>query len=62
MKYEGLKILFYENYIDTKNVKEAIYSDKQTVEAFPCDTDILCFPELCKSIFISSMNLSILYP
>ena len=37
MKYEGNKILFCDNYIDTSSVKETIYSDGESVGT---DTDI----------------------
>ena len=62
MKYEGIKILFCDNYINTSTGKKVICSDG-SVEMVACDTDIHCLlfnhmtVDLGKSIFISTTNL-----
>ena len=65
MQYEGIKILFCDNQIDTTTVREAIYSDEEFVEVVACDTDILCLLlhhmtllDVGESIFMNSMKLS----
>ena len=65
MKYEGIKILFWGNYIDITTVKEARNNDEESVEAVACDTDKLCLLlhhmtllDQGKSIFMTSINLS----
>ena len=65
MKFESFKILFCENYVDTKTVKEKIFSDRDSVDAVECDTDILylllhhmTLLDHNKNIFMSSMKIS----
>ena len=65
MKYEGIRILFCDNYIDTTTVKEAMYSHGESFEAVACNTHILrlLLPhmthfDLGKSNFMSNIKLS----
>ena len=56
MKYEGTKTQFWDIYIDTTAVKEAIYSDGESIETVACDTDMFCLRLHHKWLFLTSVE------